>query len=57
MKSIYSKEFLEPIVKESFSYAEVLKKIGRAPIGGNYKTIKQYIQDYKLDISHFTGQR
>ena len=47
---------LEPIVKESFSIAEVCRKIGLKAVGGNYKTVKSKIELYNLDISHFTGQ-
>ena len=53
----YTKEILESIVKESFSIAEVLNKLGKSKKGtGNYNTIKKYIEAYGLDISHFKGQ-
>lgn len=57
MKVIYSKENLENLIKESFSLAEVIRKLGLRDVGGNYSTIKKYIEKYNLDISHFTGQR
>lgn len=57
MKVKYSKELLEPIVKESFSKAEVCRRLGLKPVGGNYKTLDRKIEEYNLDISHFTGQR
>lgn len=56
MNKIYEKSNLEPIVKESFSLAEVLRKLGRRDCGGNYKTLQKYIDKYNLDTSHFTGQ-
>lgn len=56
MNPIYKKENLESVVKESFSLAEVLRKLGRHDCGGNYKTLKKYIDKYNLDTSHFTGQ-
>ena len=56
MKYIYTKENLEPIVKESFSYAEVLRKIGRKDVGSNFRTLRKYIEQYNLDTSHFTGR-
>jgi hypothetical protein len=31
----YTKNWLEELCKDSFSYAEVLKKAGRKPGGGN----------------------
>ena len=57
MKIKYTKELMEDAVKNSFSYAEVCRKIGLKPVGSNYKTVKSKIALYNLDISHFTGQR
>ena len=56
MKIKYTKELMEEAVKNSFSYAEVCRKIGLKPVGSNYKTVKSKIELYNLDISHFTGQ-
>lgn len=56
MKVKYNKELLENIIKECLSIADVCRKLGLVPIGGNYKTIKKYIKIYNLDKSHFTGQ-
>lgn len=47
---------LERAVKETFSYRQVLSRIGLKEAGGNYKQIKKYISEYKLDISHFKGR-
>lgn len=52
----YTKEKLEPIIKNSVSIAEVLRKLGLKPVGGNYRTINKYIDMYAFDVSHFTGQ-
>ena len=57
MKVKYTKELMEEAVKNSFSYAEVCRKIGLKPVGSNYKTVKSKIALYNLDDSHFTGQR
>ena len=56
MKEYYKKENLEKVVKESFSYAEVLRKIGLVDVGSNFHTLKKYIVKYDLDTTHFTGQ-
>jgi 5-methylcytosine-specific restriction endonuclease McrA len=56
MKEYYKKENLEKVVKESFSYAEVLRKIGLADVGSNFNTLKKYITIHNLDTSHFTGK-
>ena len=52
----YDKEWLEELCKDSFSLAEVLRKAGRKPGGGNQETLKKKITEYNIDISHFTGQ-
>lgn len=56
MKEYYKKENLENVVKNSFSFAEVLRKIGLKDMGSNFKTLKKYIELYNLDTSHFRGQ-
>ena len=52
----YTKEWLEELCAESFSYAEVLRKAGRKQGGGAQDTLKRKIQEFEIDISHFTGQ-
>lgn len=52
----YNKEMLEKLCQESFSYAEVLKKSGRKPSGGNHSHLKCKIQEYGIDVSHFRGK-
>lgn len=42
--------------KNSFSYRQVLAKLGLKEAGGNYEQIKKYIKEYKLDIKHFRGR-
>lgn len=48
-------EFVE-IVKSSYSKAEVIRKMGLIPAGGNYATVKTRIQELTLSTSHFTGK-
>lgn len=52
----WSEHDLVVAVKDSFSLAQVISKIGLKPAGGNYALIKKVIDDLKLDTSHFTGQ-
>lgn len=52
----YTKEVLEPIVLESVSYSDVIRKLGIKWSGGQQQNIKQRIKLYGLDISHFLGQ-
>lgn len=57
MKRIkYTKELLEEAVKDSYSIAETLRKIGLAPVGGSYQTLKKKLIEFNVDISHFTGK-
>lgn len=52
----YTKEWLTELCQDSFSYAEVLRKAGRQPGGGAQATLKKKIEEFQIDISHFTGQ-
>lgn len=54
-KADYSKEIFSNIVTESYSYAECLEKLGFSLSGEgmNLSTIKKYIEEYSLDVSHF----
>lgn len=53
----YTKEWLQELCSSSYSYAEVLRKAGRAQGGGSQRTLKEKISLWNIDISHFTGQR
>jgi len=49
-------EAFEKLVKNSKNYTEVVIKLGLSPrCSGNFQTVKKYIVQYKIDISHFTG--
>ena len=43
-------------VAESKSIAEVCRRLGISPRGGNYRTIHRRIAQLRLNTSHFTGQ-
>lgn len=45
-------EFIEAVT-ESFSFAQVLSKVGLKPAGGNYVSAKKKVNDLYLDISHY----
>lgn len=51
----YTKEWLEELCAESYSYAEVLRKAGRKQGGGAQATLRKKIEEFGIDISHFTG--
>lgn len=56
MRHSYSIEEFEKAVKESFSIAQALTKLGLSPRGGNYRVFKKFEKLYEIDTSHFTGQ-
>jgi|LakMenEpi03Aug12_release.lakeMendotaPanAssembly.Ray.scaffolds.fasta_scaffold412870_2 hypothetical protein len=53
VKLKYQKDNLTEIVKNSKSISDVINKLGLRSAGGNFKTIKNYIENYKIDTSHF----
>jgi Zn finger protein HypA/HybF involved in hydrogenase expression len=56
VKSEITKEFLEHVVKNSFSIAETLRKLNIKPIGQHYKKFHRWLLEWKIDMSHF-GER
>lgn len=42
-------------IKQSTSIREALMRLNLAPRGGNYKCIKKVIEDFDIDITHFTS--
>lgn len=55
-KRRYTKEILAPVVKNSYSYAQVLKKFGVKPTGGMYRHLKSLLRHFHINHSHFTGK-
>lgn len=51
----YTRELLEPIVRESLSIAQVLKRLKLKPTGGNYRNIQLRIRLLNLSVEHFRG--
>jgi hypothetical protein len=49
----YSAERLAPIVKKSRSLAQVMRKLGVTPNGGNHRYIQARVRHAGLDTSHF----
>lgn len=52
----YTDKQLVQAVETSYSIRAVLNKLGLAPAGGNYESIRKRVQELDLDISHFLGQ-
>lgn len=58
MRKMVSDQVQIEVVKESKSYAEVLRRLGRNDkSGGSHVAIKRRIEKLGIDISHFLGQR
>ena len=53
----YTRELLDPIVRESLSITEVLVRLGLRISGGAHAHVKRRIAAYGLDTSHFLGRR
>lgn len=54
---MHTKEQIEILVRDSFTYAELQKKLGYNAKGGNvYKKLKSIITKYEIDVSHFKGK-
>lgn len=56
MKRKWTEQNLKDAVLNSKSYRNTLKLLGLNPAGGNYSQLKKYIEEYKINIDHFTGQ-
>jgi len=56
MRITYTKELLEEAVKNSVSYAGILRFLGIKQAGGTQCHIKKMVLRYEIDTSHFTGQ-
>lgn len=55
-RSKYTKELMEPIVKNSRSYCEVLRKLNLKMTGSANERIRLIIKKLNLDTSHFLGR-
>ena len=56
MRIKYSRELLAPLVQESISVAEVIRKLGLKQAGGAHSHISSKIKKYGIDTSHFLGR-
>ena len=55
----FTRQEIEQFVKESFSYAQLAKRIGYDDPSNNgsaYRSVRKMIDELGLDISHFKGQ-
>jgi ribosomal protein S27AE len=54
---LYEKDSLELIVKNSFNIKEVLDKLNKVASQKSYEIIRNYIDEYKIDTSHFDSYK
>jgi hypothetical protein len=52
----YTKELLQEVVRECYSVAQVLRKLGLAQAGGMHSHLSRRIKAFGIDTSHFLGQ-
>ena len=58
MKLSYTREVLEPVVKQSTSIAQVMRSLGfRSLSGGGHTYLSKVIKKLGIDTGHFLGQR
>src|SRR5919108_3807441 len=49
-----SEEAVRAAVAQSFSYAEVLRRLGLRAAGGNHRTIRKYVDEiWRIPTDHF----
>jgi hypothetical protein len=56
-KRRWSDRELAAAVQQSVSVAQVIRRLGLIPAGGNYDAVQRRIEALVLDTSHFTGMR
>lgn len=56
MRIKYTKEILEPIIKESKTWAEVCRKLGLKPMTGSQTHIKKRATKFNINFTHFVGK-
>ena len=53
----YPKDFLQECVKESNSFTELFSKLNVKNSGASYQRVKEKINEFNIDTSHFDGKR
>ena len=56
-KTKYTAGVLAPLVRDSVSFADVLRKLDLKQTGGSQAYLRRLIREYGLDTSHFLGVR
>ncbi len=56
IRNKYTKDLLAEAARNSYSVAEVMRKLNIQPAGGTHAHIKKRLMDFGIDTSHFLGQ-
>lgn len=56
MRNKYTKELLEPVVKDSLTWVDVCRKLGVKPMTGAQSHLQKRAKDFGIDSSHFLGK-
>ena len=56
VKHKYTKQFLAPLIAESYSFSELVRKLELAPHGGTNNHLKKVATKFNIDFSHFNGR-
>lgn len=57
VSSLNDPQKLEQIVKESFTYSDVLRKFKLSITGGNQNTLRFYIKKFNISVDHFNSKQ
>lgn len=52
----YTKEYLEPLIKQATSVTHLIKLTGNKPSGGMHAMFKRLIRNYNFTTDHFNGR-
>jgi len=52
----YLKENLQKTADESISIADLIRKLGLQPTGGNWRHVNKYLRIHNINTSHFLGK-
>jgi len=55
MSNKYTRELLEGIVRDCYSFADMTRKLNLAPYGGSQAHLKSKVIKFNIDYSHFKG--
>ncbi len=50
----YSRERLEPVVAAARNWADLMRRLGLSPSGGQRRVLQEHVTRHGLDTSHFT---